>query len=353
MNQLPFLAVWKKTKVILIIVIVLTTIAVILNCSWHAFIRWQAQQAYDRWLNYIIPAGKDMDRVVNPEMDNCTVSEGMGYGLLFTTIYGSNSQFSRLWSYVEDHLNTNGLMDWKIGKNGEVLGHGSATDADQDIAYSLILAETRWSGHGYKSAANKMLHAIIAHETDKDGFLLPGDNWNTTEFLNPSYISPAYYKRFAEVSGDLAWLRISQINESWLSKTLFDKTGLPPDWADRSGHFQTDIFGYDAIRVPIRLLTFYRQAHDFQAKRILEQELQTLNVLKQQGLKAGYTLEGIPTVDYLNTDYLASFTAISLCKPYSPISLSLLWQLSRCQSNSYYGNAMKVWVMSVSIKNLP
>ncbi|SPF54317.1 Endoglucanase Y (fragment) [Candidatus Desulfosporosinus infrequens] len=272
--------------------------------------------------------------------------------MLFTTIYGDNSQFNRLWSYVEHHLDANGLMNWKIGENGEVIGRGSATDADEDIAYALILGEVRWPGHGYELVANKMLHAILAHESDRDGFLLPGDSWNTSEFLNPSYVSPTYYKRFAEVSGDLTWQHIAQVNESWLLKTLFDRTGLAPDWAERSGHFQTDVFGYDAIRVPIRWLAFYRQSYDPQARRMLEQELRTLNTLKQQGLKAGYTLDGHPTVNYLNTDYLASFAAISFCKPYSRLSLGLLWQLCHSQSKTYYGNAMKVWVMSLASNNL-
>ncbi|AFM41439.1 endoglucanase Y [Desulfosporosinus acidiphilus SJ4] len=335
-------------KAIITLSVILILLGAFLFYGWQTYIQRQARSAYESWLSYIVPAGTNRDRVINPQMENSTVSEGIGYGMLFSVAFDDIYHFDRLWSYANHNLDAKGLMNWKIGKNGEILGQGSATDADQDIAYALILAEEKWPGRGYVQAAKQILNSIVTYESDQEGLLLPGDNWGNPEIYNPSYIAPAYYELFYKITGNLVWEKIAQANSNWLVKTLNNTTGLAPDWADHLGYPKDNNYGYDAIRVPIRWICYYRQNHNVNARNILGKELGTLKLLAKRGLKSGYTLEGVPTVNFLNTDYLASFTALSLYKPYSPLSISLIWRLSHSQSPTYYGNAMKVWVMSLA-----
>ena len=49
-------------------------------------------------------------------------------------------------STAQAHLDGNGLMNWYIGPAGETLGTGAASDADEDMAYALIVADARWGG---------------------------------------------------------------------------------------------------------------------------------------------------------------------------------------------------------------
>ena len=76
----------------------------------------------------------------------CTVSEGIGYGMLITLFQGDWDAFNRLWIYSTAYRNSvyasgRGLMPWLTSAfSWDIPDDASATDADLDIATSLILA---------------------------------------------------------------------------------------------------------------------------------------------------------------------------------------------------------------------
>src|SRR5574344_975742 len=76
----------------------------------------------------------------------CTVSEGIGYGMLITLFQGDWDAFNRLWIYSQAYRNSayasgRGLMPWLTASfSWDIPDESSATDADLDIATSLILA---------------------------------------------------------------------------------------------------------------------------------------------------------------------------------------------------------------------
>lgn len=136
--------------------------------------------------------------MINPQDNNVTVSEGIGYGLLFSAAVEDETTFEELWQYAKQHLNKNGLMHWKINAKGKIIGKGSATDADQDpittTSRQKMAAETL-----PKRMLKRMIKAIRKHEVSSTNLLLPGDSWTWTNQppLNPSYIALSYYQEFA------------------------------------------------------------------------------------------------------------------------------------------------------------
>ncbi|MCY0881001.1 MAG: glycosyl hydrolase family 8, partial [Firmicutes bacterium] len=109
-----------------------------------------ANAAFQSWQNtYVQSVASGVARVIRPQNNNDTVSEGMGYGMVLAAVHKDPTLFSSLWAYTQRYLDDHGLMNWKISAEGQVTGTGSATDADEDIAYALLLAHKEWPGQGY------------------------------------------------------------------------------------------------------------------------------------------------------------------------------------------------------------
>jgi len=310
----------------------------------------EATIAYDDWKrNYVVHVSDNTSRVINPQDNNVTVSEGIGYGLLFSAAVEDETTFQELWQYAKQYLNKNGLMHWKINANGKIIGRGSATDADQDIAYALLLADKKWPQKNYLDAARKMIIAIKRHEVTSTLLLLPGDSWTWTKDppLNPSYIAPAYYQEFAAATKDLSWGKISLANLQFITQVANKDTGLTPDWVNQNGTIKKyeNKFGYDAIRVPIRLYPFYMRSNNPMAGMILQKQYAFFSNEGINHLVAGYTITGRPLVSHLTSSYLASFAMIGYMHHTSDFSMELLERLIHDSTPDYYSSSLKVWVL--------
>ena len=100
-----------------------------------------------------------------------TVSEGIAYGMLIAVYMGTKDDqmlFDDLWRYSQAHLNGNGLMNWAINsERDDVTGMGAATDADEDIAFALVMADKQWGSAGslnYLNLAKTQINNIWLHE---------------------------------------------------------------------------------------------------------------------------------------------------------------------------------------------
>ena len=56
-------------------------------------------------------------------------------------------------------MNGNGVMNWKINGCSGVSGSNGATDAELDVAMSLIIASEQW-GSSYASTAKSFIQTI-------------------------------------------------------------------------------------------------------------------------------------------------------------------------------------------------
>ncbi|MBQ1635152.1 MAG: hypothetical protein II102_00940, partial [Bacteroidales bacterium] len=136
----------------------------------------------------------------------CTVSEGIGYGMLITAIQGDVAVFNTLWNYSRAFraYNNQALTPWiTFSFTYNVVDNGSATDADLDIATSLLIMHAKTGEAAYLNDALTIAAAIWEQEVNPTTLLIySGDQdlWKgTAPTYNLSYFSPVAIKLFAMV----------------------------------------------------------------------------------------------------------------------------------------------------------
>jgi endoglucanase len=193
-------------------------------------------------------------RVVRHDQGGDTVSEGQAYALLVAVSEGDEERFDRVWAWTREHLQRpDGLLAWSW-KDGRVADEQPASDADLDAADALRRAGERFERPELTREAARMTRAIVAHET-VDGVLVAGP-WATGErIVNPGYIAPGALR-------DLGRPRAADAGVRALER-LLGRQRLPPDWARLDGRSiwpssppgqgGEAVYGYDAVRLPLRL----------------------------------------------------------------------------------------------------
>jgi endo-1,4-beta-D-glucanase Y len=215
---------------------------------------------------------------------NSTVSEGIAYGMLIAVYMGDQTVFDGLWKYEQAHLDMNGLMNWAIDASGNTTGTGAATDADEDMAFALVMADRQWGGKGslsttYLDAAKTQIQAFWNNDIYQSKLPRNGDGWGDWNDLNISYFAPAYYRVFKAIDGNAAWDDVIKTVYDTITNALAAgqgnaTNGLVPAWCTSMGAAvggQPYNYQYDSCRVPFRIgmdwcLFGETRAHDYVAK---------------------------------------------------------------------------------------
>ncbi len=236
------------------------------NCTFPSYSTDTVETAYMNWkTKFVTSTGAAGNlRVQRDTNSNDTVSEGIGYGMLIAVFMNDQPMFDGLWAYARSHFDGNGLMTWNFSSANSAIGTGSATDADEDMAYALLMASKQWSGGTYASDANTLIGNILGHEVDGSNVIKPGDNFGGASEMDPSYLAPVYYRAFAAATGNAKWTTVLQESYTILMAAS-GQYGLVPNWANSSGvgvaGTATDghgpDFGYDACRTPFRIAMDY------------------------------------------------------------------------------------------------
>jgi endo-1,4-beta-D-glucanase Y len=248
---------------------------------------------------------------------NSTVSEGIAYGMLISVMLGEQALFDALYGYALEFLNENGLLCWYIAPDGEkALGTGAASDADEDIAWALVMAHRQWGGRGalgesYLDHARRQIDRIwrfqVDHDTQPDLFK-PGDQWRPDVF-NPSYFAPNQYRIFGEVSGNRdGWQRVIDRGYAVVQASLNPESGnhdngLVPAWCNTAGvpveafpgaeqNYQTD-----SARLPFRLAQDFAFYQEPRARAYLTKTSRFFAALGADAIGDGYHLDGRPCPD--------------------------------------------------------
>lgn len=286
-------------------------------------------------------------RVLQNKDRRTTVSEGQGYGMLLAAYHNDADTFDSLWKYTELYLNDRGVMHWQIDANGSVIGRNGATDGDEDIAFALLVAYRQWGS--YEEEARAYIHAIFTHEVEKDTYVLkPGDVWGGSNITNPSYCAPAYYRSFADFTGESDWLHVLDRCYSVIEKARHTNTGLVPEWTTIDGGIAYDLthnknrdnFSYNAIRVPWRIAIDWAWNQDPRAYAITDRMTNFFDA--QRKLYSGYTLSGKPTVSYFDATFAAGIAAGSIASNNNKFQEEILKRLIEMTSNSYYGATLRL-----------
>ncbi|MCQ2103681.1 MAG: glycosyl hydrolase family 8 [Fibrobacter sp.] len=221
----------------------------------------------------------------------CTVSEGIGYGMLLTYFNDDLDAFTRLWNYskgLRDYFSVK-LTPW-ITKSFmyDMIDPSSATDADLDIATSLILMHYRTGKQEYLDDAISIATAIWDKEVNPSTFLLySGDTemWVTADpTYNLSYFSPVALRLFAKVDPAHAWDKVIDAMYAYMAKVQAGGTGVFPDWSNGAGvavnppngaagnektGFTWHTFNKESVRIPWRIAWDYYWNQDERALAVL------------------------------------------------------------------------------------
>jgi len=236
------------------------------------------------WASYKQTFIQQDGRVVDFYVGNSTTSEGQSYALQQAVWMKDKDRFDAIWNWTSNNLQIkkeSSLFAWKWGANAQkkwvILDESAASDADQDIAFALLMAYKRWNDPRYKEEALAILDDLWAHEVTDSAWgpvLLPGD-WHRFHqetpdvvLINPSYLAPYLYRVFAQVDPSHDWEALVQTSyRMWDTAFLATESAFPPDWvwfsrskgevygkeADKDFPTMTSNYGYEACRLPWRL----------------------------------------------------------------------------------------------------
>ena len=194
-------------------------------------------------------------RVVRRDQGRDTVSEGQAYAMLLAAAIGDRARFDPVWGWTRAHLQRDdGLLAWRPGDPQ------AAADADLDAARALLVAARRFHRPALARQARRIARAVGAQETARVGgrrVLVAGPWARDRAIVNPSYVAPRTFALLHRRDLRASGLRVVRTLQA-------HRSGLAPDWARATAAGATPmgrpddpggqaVFGYDAVRLPIRL----------------------------------------------------------------------------------------------------
>lgn len=250
-------------------------------------------------------------RIMDPERNNITTSEGQSYMMLKSVIIGDKPTFDLVYKWTKDNLQRkDNLFAWLWGNDGsgqyKILDYNTASDADVDIAFALILAYEKFDDFQYLQEAVPIANSIWNNETKQIGnytVLMPGVQQTSDEKveINPSYFSPYAFRYFQKYDELHEWNYLIDSSYYYLNASMAKtKTGLPPNWflIDNQGEIvledsERSDFSYDAIRVFARVYLDYVRTGEKRALPILDKTNYFISKWKDTGhLYSNYKEDG-------------------------------------------------------------
>lgn len=227
-----------------------------LQSSWDAY--------KDRYLH---SSGYVLDRTRG---DGEVTSEGQSYALLRAAWLDDRVTFARVLEWTDRRLGRpDGLYSWRWSprNGGRILDANTATDADEDVAFALIVAGVRFDEPDYLARAARTVRAIrtVAGIQVSGAWFPSAGNWAAGErIVNLSYFAPYAYPYFASLDPDGRWLDVVQTGYRLLGRTTAGGAAtLPPDFMTLGpgGEIGTvpasstlsRRFSFDAARIPWRV----------------------------------------------------------------------------------------------------
>lgn len=272
-----------------------------LDSTWQGLIRRNIQP---------YSTGKGLIHRPKSERPGDAVSEGVGYGMLVALYANDQTTFNNMWEAANEKMWNGNFHDWHMLADGNIpngpeeYGTGAATDAEEDIALSLIFADKLVSAGKWQSYTSSKLNKSYAEQAqiilDKmwetkqirsEGVVAPGADWGGYDFVNPGYFSPAWYKVFSSFDKNDAerWTKARDKSYEIISKSPGYSMGMVPDWMTPEGgwvgseglgynaYFESRAFFKDAIRILWRVAIDAIWFDESRAKDFLKNALKFIN----------------------------------------------------------------------------
>ena len=257
---------------------------------------------------YIRPGGN----VIDPDRGGGeTTSEGQGYAMLRAAWMRDSETFTRTFDWTERHLaRQDGLYSWRWtpASGGKVLDVNTAADADQEIAFALIIGSAVFHEPGFLERARSLLRSIRQHERValRARWFPAAGNWAVQDrIVNLSYFVPYAYPYFARVDPDGRWdtvvdagydLIVSALNMPSV-RLIPDFMAVSPDGAPAAlprGSGLSSDFSSDAMRIYWRVALDCRLHKRLRACRDLLGAGQLTAMLGRGALFTKYAVDGSP-----------------------------------------------------------
>lgn len=307
------------------------------------------QKVYDQWKQHLVTSDgvgancnscRRVKRPAEPGLQkDSTVSEGVAYGMIIAVYMNDQPLFDDLWRYEQAHTamvgfmqtTASSLMNWYIyangnvsdGSNGDPDGHGAATDADEDMAWALVMADKQWGGKGslgdtYANYAKKLISDIWNYEIYNYKTPKNGSGWGDDNCLNISYFAPSHYRAFAAY-GDSRWTSnvvpniYAIIAASLNSSNGNQDNGLVPAFSTSTGandkcgtagaSNQKHWYQYDSCRTPFRIGVDACLNDAAEAKTYVAKTSSFFAPKGAEGIADGYELNGTPKPEFPGGTY--------------------------------------------------
>ena len=325
----------------------------------------KVQEAYEDFMELYEEQG-DLARIKHDDVEN-SVSEGIAYGMM-VLVYMDNEtnntqpKFDKLWNYYKKFSGSiGGLMSWRIkgfeGVANPMMDKNAATDAELDAAIALLQAYKQWEDEKYLTDAKELLAKIEEHEVNENGYLKPGDAWDTEK--NVSYFSTGALEVFKEAS-EFDWEKVIQNSYSLIKKVQNSTTGLVPDWCSEDGTPSGGSRGnyyYDATRTPWRIAWAYSWYGHQDAKDIctkIASWITTKTNNDPENIVTGYSLDGNETDEWHNSTFVGPFVCAGMVDASHQDWVNKgFTHLSELEEDVYYQISLKFLTMLYLSGNMP
>jgi endo-1,4-beta-D-glucanase Y len=325
------------------------------------------QIVYERWKKLYLKSCDEMYRVSIGDTA-ITISEGMGYGMLLTAYFGEKGRFDRLFDFYKSKRTSkaHNLMAWRVTCDS-VIDPGSATDGDLDVAFALIVAHYQWGGD-YLEEADSILTILKDDyfvDTCGEGVYVmkPGGHWGGCDVTDISYYIPAYFRVFAETTGDAFWNDAAHDAYTILNNGADSTTGLVPDWQSWDGvpggtsNWEwLDYYRYDACRVPWRMALDYIWNGDSNAQSWCVKISNFADSVGAANIIDGYELDGTPHKDarWNNSPFVGGFAVGGMSHSQAMVdsfSSRLLYHDGTGEDDQYFNLSLRCLYMLVLTGN--
>ncbi|GAA1766641.1 glycosyl hydrolase family 8 [Luedemannella helvata] len=322
--------------------------------------------------------------VISPDAEVPVVGEAQGYGLLVAAYLagadpGARELFDAILGYVLAHPSSRDgdlLAAEQDAYCRDVNGGDSATDADLDIAYALLLAHRQWGSrgrHDYRVLALRRIAAIARSEVDPVTHLLRLGDWATGsgELARTSRTSDwmlDHLRAFRRATGDPYWDMVRRAHQRALSNLLAGPgagTGLVPDFvvdthaaprpaAGRVLESEHDgQYSWNACRVPLRVgvdAVTSGDARSVAAARAVTRWVRRATGGDPAAVSSGYALDGTPLAAGAHPAFVAPLAVAALSDPTAQPWLDALWRhlvATPVSSHGYYAASVQLLSMIV------
>jgi hypothetical protein len=341
--------------------------------NWINHYLWQKGNEADGHPRYRISSGWSVY--------DATVSEGQGYGMLFTALMAgedvdARKYFNGLYEFVIDHPTTNSqyLMDWYVPEHegNDQWGNDSAFDGDCDIAYALLIAEKQWGNNTrfdyHAEAVNRIstLKTVIGPNSKLPMFgdwVDPyGSQWDEHS-SRPSDFMIGHFRAFAIATGDSFWddvIDACLIASAQVSQDFSLHPHLLPDFIMEQWSGATTYkpaypyflegpndgnYGWNALRYPIRYTgdaIFSGDTRTLQPMRDISLWIHNQTSGDPYGIAAGYDMNGAPIYGGPSyaPEFSCGFAVAAMTDPNMQIWMDDLYDTFYQSSLGYYSDSL-------------